>query len=100
MPMMNEADYALMDPFGSGDDWAISIMQPAFMKIKSVVMELGLGSGHHQHTSGQESDQLRLYISPTCRCFGERETDSQPEGPQGVSQGHCGVNPCLLPEPD
>ena len=43
MPMMNE-DEALVDPFGDRDDWAIGIMSKAFLKIRHVLQNTGLGT--------------------------------------------------------
>ena len=37
-------DEALVDPFGDKDDWAIGIMSKAFLKIRHVLQNTGLGT--------------------------------------------------------
>ena len=37
-------DGALMDPFGDRDDWAVGIMSKAFLKIRHVLQNTGVGT--------------------------------------------------------
>ena len=43
VPVVNQ-DEALVDPFGDRDDWAIGIMSKAFLKIRHVLQNTGLGT--------------------------------------------------------
>jgi len=43
MPVVNQ-DEALVDHFGDRDDWAIGIMNKAFLKIRHVLQNTGLGT--------------------------------------------------------
>jgi hypothetical protein len=43
MPVVNQ-DEAPVDHFGDRDDWAVGIMSKAFLKIKSVVENISLGT--------------------------------------------------------
>ena len=43
MPAVNQ-DEAPMDPFGDRDDWAIGIMSKAFLKIRHVLQNTGVGT--------------------------------------------------------
>ena len=43
VPVVNQ-DEAPMDPFGDKDDWAVSIMSKAFLKIRHVLQNTGLGA--------------------------------------------------------
>ena len=43
LPVVNQ-DEALVDPFGDSDDWAIGIMSKAFLKIRHVLQNTGLGT--------------------------------------------------------
>jgi hypothetical protein len=41
--MVNQ-DEAPVDPFGDRDDWAVGIMSKAFLKIRRVLQNIGLGT--------------------------------------------------------
>ena len=43
VPMLNQ-DEALVDPFGDRDDWTVGIMTKAFLKIRHVLQNTGLGT--------------------------------------------------------
>jgi hypothetical protein len=43
VPMVNQ-DEAPVDPFGDRDDWAVGIMSKAFLKIRRVLQNIGLGT--------------------------------------------------------
>ena len=43
VPMVNQ-DEAPVDPFGDRDDWAIGIMSKAFLKIRHVLQNTGVGT--------------------------------------------------------
>ena len=43
VPVVNQ-DEALVDPFGDRDDWAIGIMSKAFLKIRHVLQNTGVGT--------------------------------------------------------
>ena len=43
VPVVNQ-DEAPVDPFGDRDDWAVGIMSKAFLKIRHVLQNTGLGT--------------------------------------------------------
>ena len=43
VPVVNQ-DEASVDPFGDRDDWAVGIMSKAFLKIRHVLQNTGLGT--------------------------------------------------------
>ena len=43
VPMVNQ-DEAPVDPFGNRDDWVIGIVSKAFLKIRHVLQNTGLGT--------------------------------------------------------
>ena len=43
VPVVNQ-DEALVDPFGDRDYWAIGIMSKAFLRIRHVLQNTGLGT--------------------------------------------------------
>jgi hypothetical protein len=43
MPVVNQ-DEAPVNPFGERDDWAVGIMNKAFLKIKHVLKNTGVGT--------------------------------------------------------
>ena len=43
VPVVNQ-DEAPVDPFGDRDDWAVGIMSKAFLKIRHVLQNTGVGT--------------------------------------------------------
>ena len=89
VPVVNE-DEALVYPFGDRDDWAIGIMSNAFLKIRHVLQNIGVGT---LNPPWEEKVSSYVFIF-------HQLVDVLEELPAYLNKRTTWVHPRLLPEPD